>query len=80
VVEHTTRLPFPAAAVYAWHTRPGALERLTPPWERVQVLSRTGGLDDGARTVLRVASVPWGFTGWLSIGITCQGSSSWTSR
>jgi len=66
VVEHTTRLPFPAAAVYAWHTRPGALERLTPPWERVQVLSRTGGLDDGARTVLRVGVGPVGLH-WVAL-------------
>ena len=34
VVERTTRLPFPATDVLAWHARPGALERLTPPWER----------------------------------------------
>lgn len=63
VVERTSRLPAPADEVYAWHERPGALERLLPPWERVQVVERHGGLEEGARTVLRVgvgpASVRW---------------------
>ena len=66
VVERTTRLPFPATAVYAWHARPGALERLTPPWERVVVLSRTGGLGDGGRTVLRVGLGPVGLR-WVAL-------------
>jgi uncharacterized protein (TIGR01777 family) len=43
VVERSTRVPFPAELVYRWHGRPGALERLTPPWERVEVLERAGG-------------------------------------
>ncbi|HEX5386347.1 MAG TPA: TIGR01777 family oxidoreductase [Gemmatimonadales bacterium] len=58
VVERTTRLPYPADVVYAWHTRPGAFERLTPPWERVEVVERTGGIEDGARAVLRVRAGP----------------------
>ena len=47
-----TRLPHRADAVFAWHERPGAFERLTPPWERLQVLEREGGIRDGARVVL----------------------------
>src|SRR6266511_1685148 len=43
VVERSTRVPFPAEVVYQWHRRPGSFERLTPPWERVEVLERTGG-------------------------------------
>ncbi len=43
VVERTTRVPFPADVVHRWHGRPGAFERLTPPWERVEVLERRGG-------------------------------------
>lgn len=59
LVERSTRLPFPAEAVYAWHARPSAFERLTPPWERVEVLERTGGLAD-ARAVVRVRIGPVG--------------------
>lgn len=35
IVERSTRLPFSAEAVSGWYARPGAHERLTPPWERV---------------------------------------------
>jgi uncharacterized protein len=47
-------MPAPAAAVLDWHCRPGAFERLSPPWENVRVLERTGGIEDGARVVLAV--------------------------
>lgn len=59
-IERRTRLPFPARAVFDWHLRPGALERLTPPWQRVEVLQRTGTIRDGGRVTLRlwVANVP----------------------
>ncbi len=39
-------------AVYRWHEQPGAFERLTPPWIRAGVLSRVGGLENGARVNL----------------------------
>ena len=59
IVERSTRLPFAAEAVSAWHTRPGAFERLTPPWERVEVIERGGGPEDAARTVVRVRLGPF---------------------
>ncbi|HSP97527.1 MAG TPA: TIGR01777 family oxidoreductase [Candidatus Dormibacteraeota bacterium] len=48
----------PAAAVFRWHERPGAFERLTPPWERVRVVERQGGIEDGGRLVLRMGAGP----------------------
>lgn len=42
----------------AWHARPGALERLIPPWEDVRVLERSGGLEDGAKTVISLRKGP----------------------
>jgi uncharacterized protein len=33
--------------VFAWHTRPGAITRLTPPWQPVTVLREAGSLRDG---------------------------------
>jgi hypothetical protein len=39
IVERSTRLPFPAEAVSGWYARPGAHERLTPPWDRVDGLA-----------------------------------------
>lgn len=43
----------PASEVFAWHERAGALERLTPPWDQVEVLERSGGIRDGGRVALR---------------------------
>lgn len=48
----------PASEVFRWHARPGALERLTPPWERIRVLGRTGGIENGARVTLRMGAGP----------------------
>jgi uncharacterized protein len=48
-------LPVPAAEAFAWHEREGALERLSPPWERVRVLEKHGTIHDGDRVVLSVA-------------------------
>ncbi|HEX4461254.1 MAG TPA: SRPBCC family protein [Polyangia bacterium] len=50
---HTSQLAAPAREVFAWHTRPGALERLMPPWEKVQIL-RQEGIRDGAIAVLKL--------------------------
>ena len=44
--------------VFSWHERPGAFERLTPPWENVRVIERTGGIRDGARVVLETKVGP----------------------
>ena len=45
--------------VFAWHARPGALDRLTPPWQGIEVVERPRGLEVGARAVLRVPVGPF---------------------
>ncbi|MEO3759124.1 TIGR01777 family oxidoreductase [Mycobacterium sp. B14F4] len=45
VVEH------PLGEVFAWHTRPGAMRRLVPPWQPMTVIAETESLADG-RAVL----------------------------
>ncbi|MEO8603174.1 MAG: TIGR01777 family oxidoreductase [bacterium] len=54
-----SHLAAPAEAVFAWHTRAGAFERLTPPWEDVAVIEEHGGIEDGARKVLRMGRPPF---------------------
>ncbi len=56
VLERASRLPCSAEAAFAWHERPGAFERLTPPWERAVVVQRSGGIQDGGRVVVRVGT------------------------
>jgi uncharacterized protein len=66
IVERTSTLPVPAEEAFAWHERPGALERLTPPWERVTVLERSGGISDGARTAVFMRLGPVRFR-WVAV-------------
>ena len=49
----------PLDEVFAWHTRPGAISRLMPPWPPVQVEREAGSVRDG-RAVLRLpAGLRW---------------------
>ena len=50
--------PGTARTLYDWHSRPGALERLMPPWERAAVLSRTGTIEPGSEVVLQLHAGP----------------------
>jgi len=51
--------------VFAWHTRPGALTRLTPPWQPVRVLREatgptgSGSLRDGQAVLGLPAGLRW---------------------
>ncbi len=53
-----THYPFPPEEVFAWHMRPGAFERMAPPWITVRVLKREGGIQDGGRVVLGIRPGP----------------------
>ena len=50
----SSTLSHPAESVFSWHMRPGALERLTPPWESVEILEREGEIRDGGTVLLLV--------------------------
>lgn len=56
-------LPVSAADAFAWHGRPGAFERLCPPWERIDVIARKGGIEDGAWVMLE----QWIGPCWLTL-------------
>jgi len=60
VFRKVSRLPHAAGAVYDWHARRGAFNRLAPPWDAVVLVEHTGGIEDGARAVLelRIGPVP----------------------
>lgn len=48
IFERKLHLPVTAEEGFAWHGRPGALDRLIPPWESVSVLKRGDGIRDGS--------------------------------
>lgn len=57
-----TRLPVSQEKAFLWHSRPGALERMCPPWDAFKVLERKGGILPGAKVVMRLYAGPLPYT------------------
>lgn len=57
--EKQTRIQAAPGRVFAFHESPGALERLTPPWERVELLEGGDSIRPGSRVVLSVPVGPF---------------------
>jgi ligand-binding SRPBCC domain-containing protein len=47
-----SRIESSAEEVFRWHAEPAALERLTPPWEHVEIIQPAPGIHDGDRGAL----------------------------
>tara|TARA_B100000809_G_scaffold66087_1_gene62776 strand:+ start:418 stop:783 length:366 start_codon:yes stop_codon:yes gene_type:complete len=45
--ESTLKLNVPVEKLFNWHENEGAFERLTPPFDPVNVTRRVGGIDGG---------------------------------
>lgn len=58
IYEKRSVIDAPAPTLFAWHTRPGAFERLAPPWEHLRIVSRHGGISDGSRVTLELRRGP----------------------
>lgn len=54
IFESRSVMPATADEVYAYHARPGAFERLAPPWQKLRVLEQTGDVTGG-----RIAFEVW---------------------
>ena len=63
-------LPVAPPEAFAWHQRPGALARLLPPWENIQVLRRAANIDVGSQVefLTRVGPFP---LRWLAEHTAC---------
>ncbi len=72
-------MPVPPRELFDWHARPGAFERLNPPFDKVEILERSGGMAPGARTVLRlhVGPVP---RKWVAVHTALEDGRSFTDR
>lgn len=66
-VQYRSRFGVSAAALFAFHHRDDALSVLMPPWERARVVSRTGGLAVGARTVIETRVLPGVWLRWVAV-------------
>lgn len=58
-IEHSSVINHPQAEVFAWHTRPGAMPRLVPPWQPMSVLVETDSLAAGRAVLELPAGVRW---------------------
>jgi uncharacterized protein (TIGR01777 family) len=88
-IEYESVVDHRLAEVFEWHTRPGAMTRLVPPWQPMTVVAETESLADG-RAVLGLPGglrwvaqhdpsgfdPPYRFVDELS----SQGPSSWPAR
>ncbi len=54
-----TLMPCTADELWAWHERPGALDRLLPPWQQIELLVRNRGIATGARTEFEILKGPF---------------------
>ena len=64
--EHRTEVQATAADAFRWHERPGAFVRLSPPWDRVEIVSQHGGIEDGGRLSLKIGAGPLTFP-WVAV-------------
>lgn len=53
-----SRIDAPPERVWAFHESPGALQKLTPPWEKVEVESGGDSIRVGSRVVLKTKLGP----------------------
>ncbi|MGK0185770.1 MAG: hypothetical protein ACI9R3_001551 [Verrucomicrobiales bacterium] len=54
----STTIAVPASELERWHFRPGAFQRLTPPWENVEVVEEPAEIVDGSRAVIKTKVGP----------------------
>ena len=56
--EKRSEMPVPRDALFAYHARPGAIERLIPPFQSARVVEKSDNIRDGARVVIEVQVGP----------------------
>ena len=63
---HQSRFPAPVEKLFAFHERDDIFSLLLPPWQKVKVISRTGGLKIGARVEFRLLLGPF-YKTWVAV-------------
>ena len=58
IFQKQSRINAPVEAVFQWHARPGAILRLSPPWDPLTVIHRTGGIEAGSEVIMRLHAGP----------------------
>lgn len=58
-IKHSSVVASPIGEVFAWHTRPGAFTRLSPPWQPVRLAAETESLEHGTAVLNLPAGLTW---------------------
>jgi uncharacterized protein len=58
-IEYESVVNHPLAEVFAWHTRPGAMRRLVPPWQPMKVIAEARSLADGTAVLGLPGGLRW---------------------
>lgn len=61
IFKKKTRFDAPLDEVFAWHARPGALERLSPPWDPLHLICKSGGIEKDAVVAMKIKAGPLPF-------------------
>ena len=58
-IEFESVVDHPLGEVFAWHTRPGAMPRLVPPWQPMTVVAETTSVANGRAVLGLPAGLRW---------------------
>ncbi len=58
-LEYSSVVDAPIADVFAWHARPGAFTRLSPPWQPMRLVTEATSLKDGRATLALPGGLRW---------------------
>lgn len=59
IFERESLVEVPVKELFDWHNRPQVFERLTPPWDKIRVIEKRGGIQNGSRMVLEIRQGPF---------------------
>ncbi|MFD4366688.1 TIGR01777 family oxidoreductase [Rhodococcus sp. NPDC058521] len=58
-IEYSSIVEAPREEVFAWHTKPGAFTRLSPPWQPMRLVKEAESLESGRAELRLPGGVPW---------------------
>lgn len=58
-LEYSSVVDAPRGEVFAWHARPGAFTRLSPPWQPMRLVTEAASLRDGRATLALPGGLRW---------------------
>ena len=70
--ERETILPVAQQDALTWHARPGAFQRLSPPWQAIELVKSNDGIGAGATLIMKLLLGPIGLH-WHALHVPTEG-------